>query len=560
MVEIAILPRNLSLEKKFLLTGKYPLQMIQITDISKPKLWQIQKIRSSSAKNTEADNDFGKRVLQLTLTDGVQQVEAMEFKPIPCLNLNLPPGVKIQIVGPLMVRNGRLMLETQHVKVLGGHVEEDRVKYAAENVLARALGLEENPDPYIINENILEAVERTENTQLRNISTTQDLNPQNQIRKNVRNNRNTNSSNKPVAVVHPQIPPDFEVDDELLQELECGNLNEIPLQHSSAQKNRRVTDSSRNPPISEERNVHCKSPDLFDEANIDEDLLNDHLDNIDFESDVLEGTNLNKVRKDVNNSGTSLKVSDGNKESENVITIHDSFDDIDIDSHLDNIDLEMAHLPSSTQIQITSPVLKKKSRSLESSNIKSSNMSVKNLQKTSKTVAQTTLNFEKSTLLDTSSTNTDKYSPVRPVLTETESNMSKTSPKINILPIEKLNRMVPNIGKGKFKIKAKFKKVVEKMVTKGNTYNLVIKVEDSTGDMIVRVHSDVVESFVGVPANEIENLKELVYKDDKAAKDKILGFLRKIHEACVSLNAILEVHVARGEDYPVLAKIISENH
>lgn len=44
-------------------------------------------------------------------------MEAMEFKPVPCLNINLRPGSKLNITGPVMVRNGRLMLEPVNVKV-----------------------------------------------------------------------------------------------------------------------------------------------------------------------------------------------------------------------------------------------------------------------------------------------------------------------------------------------------------------------------------------------------------------------------------------------------------
>lgn len=159
-VELAALPPNISDQKRYTLTGSYSLQIMQIIDISKPKMWQLQKIRNNHAltRNLESDNQevgSGKRVLLLTLTDGVQEIEAMEYKPIKSLNINSKPGMKLRITGPISVRRGRLMLEEHHVKILGGEVEEILVTNAAENVLARALGVEENPNPFVIAENML---------------------------------------------------------------------------------------------------------------------------------------------------------------------------------------------------------------------------------------------------------------------------------------------------------------------------------------------------------------------------------------------------------------------
>lgn len=86
-------------------------------------------------------------MLQLTLTDGVQEVEAMEYTPVSALNINLSPGIKIRLTGPVTARRGRIMLEPHNVKVLGGNVDDLAITNAAENVLARALKLPENPNP-----------------------------------------------------------------------------------------------------------------------------------------------------------------------------------------------------------------------------------------------------------------------------------------------------------------------------------------------------------------------------------------------------------------------------
>lgn len=155
-VEVPCLPPDLSNKIKYILNGDYSLQVMKVIDISKPKLWQLQRIRNVS-KNAEPEIESSKRVLQLTLTDGVQEVEAMEYKPVSCLNLNLSPGIKIRLMGPITVRRGRLMLENKNVKILGGEVEELIVPNAAENILATVLKLPLNPNPNVVEESLLTA-------------------------------------------------------------------------------------------------------------------------------------------------------------------------------------------------------------------------------------------------------------------------------------------------------------------------------------------------------------------------------------------------------------------
>lgn len=104
----------------------------------------------------------GKRVLQLTLTDGVQYVEAMEYKPIDVLNINLTPGIKIRLSGPITIRRGRLMLEEHNIRILGGEVEGLLITNAAENVLASALKLPLNNTPNTIDMKLLTVEQETE--------------------------------------------------------------------------------------------------------------------------------------------------------------------------------------------------------------------------------------------------------------------------------------------------------------------------------------------------------------------------------------------------------------
>lgn len=155
-IEVPCLPPNLSSQQRYLLTGIYFLQIMEIVDIAKPKYWQIQNIRNATPKNLDQENLNSKRVLMLTLTDGAQEVKAVELRPIQALNLNLHPGIKIKIIGPIMIRHGRLMLEQGNVKVIGGEVDTLLVSNAAENVIARCLNLPINPNPIRVQEMTIE--------------------------------------------------------------------------------------------------------------------------------------------------------------------------------------------------------------------------------------------------------------------------------------------------------------------------------------------------------------------------------------------------------------------
>lgn len=146
-IEVPSLPPNIAQWKNNLLHGNFCLQMLYVVDISKPRYWQLQKIRNVNTTTTQEENTDTKRVLKVTLTDGLQEIDAIEYKPVPELNINITPGTKIRIVGPVTVRRGKLMLENKNVKILGGEVEEIAVSNATENILARSLNLPLNAHP-----------------------------------------------------------------------------------------------------------------------------------------------------------------------------------------------------------------------------------------------------------------------------------------------------------------------------------------------------------------------------------------------------------------------------
>lgn len=88
-----------------------------------------------------------KRMLLLHLTDGCQSIQAMEYLPIGHLHLDLIPGTKILIKGPVECRRGVILLRPHNVELLGGEVSDLVQTNAPENVLARIIGKPENANP-----------------------------------------------------------------------------------------------------------------------------------------------------------------------------------------------------------------------------------------------------------------------------------------------------------------------------------------------------------------------------------------------------------------------------
>ncbi|NXF41807.1 RMI1 protein, partial [Nyctibius bracteatus] len=85
------------------------------------------------------------RMLMLQLTDGIHQIQGMEYQPVPVLHSNLPPGTKITVQGNIAYRLGVLLLKPENVKLLGGEVDALLEEYSQERVLARLIGETENP-------------------------------------------------------------------------------------------------------------------------------------------------------------------------------------------------------------------------------------------------------------------------------------------------------------------------------------------------------------------------------------------------------------------------------
>ncbi|XP_043103916.1 recQ-mediated genome instability protein 1 [Puntigrus tetrazona] len=152
-----VLPERISEAQKTELSTCFCLQMDSLLDVSQPAYTQLQRIRGTDCSNDQVSAVTQEtqrpweakptRMLMLQLTDGVQSLEGMEYRPIPALSTNLAPGTKIQLVGPIAVRLGVLLLKAENVKVLGGEVEQLLELYSQSRVLCGTLGLPEESHP-----------------------------------------------------------------------------------------------------------------------------------------------------------------------------------------------------------------------------------------------------------------------------------------------------------------------------------------------------------------------------------------------------------------------------
>ncbi|KAF1405527.1 RecQ-mediated genome instability protein 1, partial [Spheniscus magellanicus] len=155
-LEYPILPDCILDAPKGELSGCYSIQIDSLVDVSQPAYAQLQKLRGKNTVNEEvtaSTQAFQKpweakstRMLMLQLTDGIHQIQGMEYQPVPVLHSNLPPGTKITVQGNIAYRLGVLLLKPENVKLLGGEVDALLEEYSQERVLARLIGETENPN------------------------------------------------------------------------------------------------------------------------------------------------------------------------------------------------------------------------------------------------------------------------------------------------------------------------------------------------------------------------------------------------------------------------------
>uniref|UniRef100_A0A7N0U830 RecQ-mediated genome instability protein 1 n=1 Tax=Kalanchoe fedtschenkoi TaxID=63787 RepID=A0A7N0U830_KALFE len=107
-----VLPENVGAMHLVDLDGPFVLQVDEIVNISCPLRQRYQKAAPGS-----------KRCLKLSMTDGVQHVYGMEYRPIKDIDVLAASGLKVAIHN-VHVRHGLLMLVPEVIEILGGMVEE----------------------------------------------------------------------------------------------------------------------------------------------------------------------------------------------------------------------------------------------------------------------------------------------------------------------------------------------------------------------------------------------------------------------------------------------------
>ncbi|XP_062530050.1 recQ mediated genome instability 1 isoform X1 [Bombyx mori] len=109
------LPKNISQEHNKILNGVYLLQIKSVQDIGTPAYQQYLELHKVNMENVEAttrqeDKRANHRMLKLQLTDGDQELFAIEYEPIRCLHSNMALQSKLLIKGPVTCRRGHLLL------------------------------------------------------------------------------------------------------------------------------------------------------------------------------------------------------------------------------------------------------------------------------------------------------------------------------------------------------------------------------------------------------------------------------------------------------------------
>ncbi|XP_037973151.2 recQ-mediated genome instability protein 1 [Plutella xylostella] len=140
------LPANLKDQRKTDLTGRYVLQINATMDIGTPAYQQYLKLQKINTDNVEATATYedklpSHRMIKLYMTDGVQEVSGIEYQPMRNLSLDITPGCKILIKGPVECRHGVMFLTESHVELLGGEVQEIATSNCLAGLLANRLNL-----------------------------------------------------------------------------------------------------------------------------------------------------------------------------------------------------------------------------------------------------------------------------------------------------------------------------------------------------------------------------------------------------------------------------------
>ncbi|KAM0864152.1 hypothetical protein ACQ4PT_044106 [Festuca glaucescens] len=107
-----VLPEGVGCMDAAVLDGPFVLQVDEIVNMSNPLR---ERYRDAHAGP--------KRCLKLSMTDGIQRIYGMEYRPIKDLQVLAPVGFKI-VIRNVHIKRGLLMLVPEVIEILGGVVDE----------------------------------------------------------------------------------------------------------------------------------------------------------------------------------------------------------------------------------------------------------------------------------------------------------------------------------------------------------------------------------------------------------------------------------------------------
>ncbi|ESO89351.1 hypothetical protein LOTGIDRAFT_210388 [Lottia gigantea] len=142
------LPEGLSSQIKIELNGNFPLQIESIVDVGTSCYSQLQKVQGTENANVGLSADTTlqpawepkpSKMLYFKLTDGTNDIQAMEYKPFSSLNTQTILGTKILVYGSVICRRGVLLLKDDNTHVYGGEVDSLIENNPPEKILQKAL-------------------------------------------------------------------------------------------------------------------------------------------------------------------------------------------------------------------------------------------------------------------------------------------------------------------------------------------------------------------------------------------------------------------------------------
>ncbi|KRX79347.1 RecQ-mediated genome instability protein 1 [Trichinella sp. T6] len=168
---LQIFPHN---SANTVLNGNYCVQINSLLDVSRSFYSQYQRFTGKlelddsenddeNRSNEKTDKDRKNcRMVVMELTDGITTLRAMEYHPIPQLELNLMPGCKVRLTGPIRCINEMLLLKSENITILGGSCDSLESENSTLALITKKLALKMRKDDPKLENSICKPTTTTE--------------------------------------------------------------------------------------------------------------------------------------------------------------------------------------------------------------------------------------------------------------------------------------------------------------------------------------------------------------------------------------------------------------